>query len=188
MSLVRLHGDWTGYCDGRVHIAGLRQRGRQPIRRGVRGGSPALELCALLIRKSGHIVQNCPSRLVRWAVIPALYVPVRRRPVAWQQDWQQSRQPSVGPRPSVFRPDVSPVGADRASVHALPPVAAARRWLLLLLSPLLSAQREWWGAELLLGDHRRALGFPAVSLSQQTRKDRCSRVPDCYNGLNPPNC
>jgi hypothetical protein len=38
-----------------------------------------------------------------------------------------------------FRPDVSPVGADRASVYALPPVAAARRWLLLLLSPLLSA-------------------------------------------------
>ena len=61
-----------------------------------------------------------------------------------------------------FRPDVSPVGADRASVYALPPVAAARRWLLPLLSPLLSAPCEWFGAELLLGDHRRALGFPAV--------------------------
>jgi len=58
----------------------------------------------------------------------------------------------------LFRPDVSPVGADRASVYALPPVAAARPWLL----PLLSAQCEWFGAELLLGDHRRALGFPAV--------------------------
>jgi hypothetical protein len=49
------------------------------------------------------------------------------------------------PRPLdrlLFRPDVSPVGADRASVYALPPVAAARRWLLLLLSPLLSAQCE----------------------------------------------
>jgi hypothetical protein len=60
----------------------------------------------------------------------------------------------------LFRPDVSPVGADRASVYALPPVAVARRWLLLLLSPLLSAPCEWFGAELLIGDHRRALGFP----------------------------
>jgi hypothetical protein len=62
----------------------------------------------------------------------------------------------------LFRPDVCPVGADRASVYALPPVAATRRWLLPLLSPLLSAQCEWFGTELLLGDHRRALGFPVV--------------------------
>ena len=35
----------------RVGSEGLKQRGRQPIRRGVRGGSPALELRALLTRK-----------------------------------------------------------------------------------------------------------------------------------------
>jgi hypothetical protein len=34
----------------RVGSEGLKQRGRQPIRRGVRGGSPALQLRALLIR------------------------------------------------------------------------------------------------------------------------------------------
>jgi hypothetical protein len=32
--------------------------------------------------------------------------------------------------------------------------------LLLLLSPLLLAQCEWSGAELLLGDHRRAFDSP----------------------------
>jgi len=37
--------------------------------------------------------------------------------------------------------------------------------LLLLLSPLLSAQFEWFGAELLLGGHRRALGIPGRVLS-----------------------
>jgi hypothetical protein len=31
-------------------VEGLKQGGRQPIRRGVRGGSPALQLRALLIR------------------------------------------------------------------------------------------------------------------------------------------
>ena len=40
----------------RVGSEGLKQRGRQPIRRGVRGGSPAFQLCALLIRRfqCGH--------------------------------------------------------------------------------------------------------------------------------------
>ena len=44
----------------RVGSEGLKQRGRQPIRRGVRGGSPALQLRALQIRKSGRV-----SRIVR---------------------------------------------------------------------------------------------------------------------------
>jgi len=74
-----------------------------------------------------------------------------------------------------FRPDVSPVRTDRASVYALPPVAGASRWLLLLLSPLLSAQCEWFGAELLLGDHRRALGFPAV-FCRSKRARTCAPV------------
>jgi hypothetical protein len=80
---------------------------------------------------------------------------------AWLQRWLQAWRNGADPRPSAFQAGRIPVGADRASVHALPPVAAARRWLLLLLS----AQCEWFGAELLLGDHRRALGFPAVFLS-----------------------
>jgi hypothetical protein len=39
---------------GRVGSEGLKQRRRQPIRRGVRGGSPALQLRALQIRRSGR--------------------------------------------------------------------------------------------------------------------------------------
>jgi hypothetical protein len=51
----------------RVGSEGLKQRGRQPIRRGVRGGSPALQLRALQIRRSRRIVQGRPLRAVRWA-------------------------------------------------------------------------------------------------------------------------
>ena len=70
----------------------------------------------LLIRKSRQAVQDRPSRPVRWADIPELSTCVGRRPAAWQQCWQQSQRNSADPRPSAFRPDISQVGADRASV------------------------------------------------------------------------
>src|SRR5690348_9359081 len=44
------------------------------------------------------------------------------------------------PELPLLRPDLSPVGVNRAS-YALWPVVVASRWLLLLLSPLLSAVR-----------------------------------------------
>jgi hypothetical protein len=44
----------------RVGSEGLKQRGRQPIRRGVRCGSPALQVCALLIRSKIPAVQSSP--------------------------------------------------------------------------------------------------------------------------------
>jgi hypothetical protein len=44
----------------RVGSEGLKQRGRQPIRRGVRGGSPALQLRALLTRSKILNVQRHP--------------------------------------------------------------------------------------------------------------------------------
>jgi hypothetical protein len=77
----------------RVGSEGLKQRGRQPIRRGVRGGSPALQLRALLIRRSRQTVQGRPLRSIRWADVPPLSALVGRSLVAWQQCWQQSAAP-----------------------------------------------------------------------------------------------
>jgi hypothetical protein len=76
---------------------------------------------------AGPTFHSCPSR-------------DRRCPVAWQQYWQQPRRNGFDTRPSAFRPDISRVGADRGSVPALPLIAVAYCWSLLLLSPLLSAQ------------------------------------------------
>jgi hypothetical protein len=52
---------------------------------GFGGGHPHFLLHApdLLIRRSGQIVQDSPSPVVRWAVIPQLSAPVSRRPVSW---------------------------------------------------------------------------------------------------------
>src|SRR5256885_4438419 len=49
---------------------------------------------------------------------------------------RRSSNPSKGAGRDLpfFRPDISPVGADRASVYALPPVADGSQWLLPLLS------------------------------------------------------
>jgi hypothetical protein len=44
----------------RVGSEGLKQRGRPPRRRGVRGGSPALQLRELLIRSKVRLVQVSP--------------------------------------------------------------------------------------------------------------------------------
>jgi hypothetical protein len=46
----------------------------------------------LLIRRSGHIVQDRLMRYVRWADIPELAMCGRRCPPSWQQYWQQSRR------------------------------------------------------------------------------------------------
>ena len=70
----------------------------------------------LLIRRSGHVVQDRPSPVVGWADIPELSTCVGCCSAAWLQSWLQSRRNSADPRPSAFRPDISPVGADRASV------------------------------------------------------------------------
>jgi hypothetical protein len=91
----------------RVGSEGLKQRGRQPIRRGVRGGSPALQLRALLIRRSGQVVQDRPLRSVRWADIPELSARASRCLAAWQQYWQQSRRNGCDPRLPTFRPPSS---------------------------------------------------------------------------------
>ena len=56
--------------------------GRPPHR--ARGGHDPL------IRRSGHIVQGRPSRLVCWADIPPLSASVGRCLAAWQQCWQQT--------------------------------------------------------------------------------------------------
>ena len=115
-----------------------------------------------LIRRLRQVVQDRLMPSVRWADIPQPSTRDRRCPAAWQQYWQQSGPDGTDPRPSAFQAGHIPSWRGSCECYALPPVAAARRWLLLLLSPLLSAPCEWFGAELLLGDHRRALGFPAV--------------------------
>ena len=53
-----------------------------------------------LIRRSRHIVQDRPSRFVRWADIPYLSARDRRCPVAWQQVWQQSARPPTVQEPN----------------------------------------------------------------------------------------
>ena len=99
----------------------------------------------LLIRRSGHVVQDRPSPVVGWADIPELSTCVGRRPAAWQQCWQQSRRNGADPRPSAFQAGHIPSWRESCERYALPPVAVACRWLLLLLSPLLSAQpRSQW--------------------------------------------
>jgi hypothetical protein len=64
---------------------------REQSNGGFGGGHPHFHPHApdLLIRRSGQIVQDSPSLVVRWAVIPQLSAPVSRRPVSWQQCWQQ---------------------------------------------------------------------------------------------------
>ena len=48
----------------------------------------------------------------------------------------------IDPRPFVFRPDISPSCYGSCECSALSLVASASRWLLLLLSPLLSTRRR----------------------------------------------
>ncbi len=47
----------------------------------------------LLIRRNGHIVQDCPSSVVGWVDIPELSMCVGRRPAAWLQSWRNAADP-----------------------------------------------------------------------------------------------
>jgi hypothetical protein len=116
------------------------------------GGQRACDLGALggtrtpnlLIRRSGHIVQDRPLRSVCWADIPQLSARDASCPAAWQQCWQQSRRPGTDPRLSAFQAGHIPSWRGSCERYALLPVAVARRWSLLLLSPLLSAAQDGW--------------------------------------------
>jgi hypothetical protein len=79
------------------------------------------------IRRSRHIVQDCPLRSVRWADIPQLSVRDRRCPAAWRRSWQRSR-------PSAFQAGHIPSSCEPCECYALWLVAADSGWLLLLLS------------------------------------------------------
>jgi hypothetical protein len=93
----------------------------------------------LLTRRSGQVVQDRPSPVVGCADIPE-FAYVGRCPAAWQQCWQQSRRNGADPRPSAFQAGPMPSGHGSYECYALLPVAAACRWSLLLLSPLLSTR------------------------------------------------
>jgi hypothetical protein len=95
-----------------------------------------------LIRRSGRVVQKRPLRSVRWADIPQLSTRGERRPAAWQQYWQQSRPNGVDPRPSVFQAGHISSWRRWCECAALALIAVACRWLLLLLSRLLSGQES----------------------------------------------
>jgi hypothetical protein len=84
----------------------------------------------LLIRRSGHIVQDHPSLAARWADIPGLSARDRGCPAAWQQ----SRRDGTDPRPSAFQAGHIPSSRGSCGSYALSPVAAVSRWLLPLLS------------------------------------------------------
>jgi len=57
----------------------------------------------LQIRRSGQVVQDRPSPVVRWADIPHSSASVSRCPVAWQQYRQQQPGRGIDPRPSAFQ-------------------------------------------------------------------------------------
>jgi hypothetical protein len=56
----------------------------------------------LLIRRSGQVVQDCPSWTVRWADIPGPSARISRCPAAWQQCWQQLWRNGLDPRPTAL--------------------------------------------------------------------------------------
>jgi hypothetical protein len=93
-----------------------------------------------LIRRSGQVVQDRPSPVVGWADIPELSTCVGCRPAAWLQCWLQSRHYGADPRPSAFQAGHLPSWHRSCESAALSLIADARRWWLLLLSPLLSAE------------------------------------------------
>jgi hypothetical protein len=95
--------------------------------------------CNPQIRRSGHIVQGRLPWSVYWADIPDLSAWDRRCLAAWQQCWQQSWRPGADPRPSAFQAEHIPSWRGSYERYALSLVGAASRWLLLLLSLLLSA-------------------------------------------------
>ena len=77
-------------------IASYRREGhlshprRWPLTCGDCGALGGTRTPNLLIRRSGHIVQNRPVPVMCWADVPGLSARDGRCPAAWQQYWQQS--------------------------------------------------------------------------------------------------
>ena len=132
---------------------------------------------SLLIRRSRQVVQDRPSPVVGWADIPELSTCVGRCPAAWQQCWKQSRRNGADPRPSAFQAGHIPSRrATRECLRVLP-TADACRWLLLLLSPLLSAAVRRTDARTVQGMARVRSGqAPAWPLSSDRSVRRDSRI------------
>ena len=102
----------------------------------------------LQIRRSGQVVQDRPLPVVGWADIPELCTRVGRRPVVWLQSRLQSRWNGANPRPSAFRPCIPQVAMQTCMCLWVPSSADDCRWLLLSLSPLLSAAGQESGSYL----------------------------------------
>jgi hypothetical protein len=102
---------------------------------------------SLLIRRSGQVVQDRPSMVVGWADIPELSTCVGCCSAAWLQSWLQSRRNGADPRPSAFQAAHIPSRYGSRVCSALSLVAAACRWSLRLLSPLLSTRRRPSGSK-----------------------------------------
>src|SRR5580700_7982810 len=88
----------------------------------------------LLIRRSGHTVQDRLVWSVCWADIPQLFRCVGCCPPAWLQSWLQSRGNGADPRPFAFQTGHIPSSRGSSGSYALLSVAAVSRWLLPLLS------------------------------------------------------
>lgn len=91
------------------------------------------------IRRSGHIVQDRLLRSLRGAEIPQLSVWDAPCPAAWLQHWLQSWRPGTDSRLSAQAGHILGCLVMCERPCALP-TADACRWLLLLLSRLLSTR------------------------------------------------
>ena len=85
---------------------------------------------------------------------------VGRRPAAWLQSWLHPQRNDDDPRPSAFQAGHIPSWRGSCECYALSPVAVACRWLLLLLSPLLSARPDRSGLGVEPGGDARRPGQP----------------------------
>ena len=99
------------------------------------GASTSEHPARLLIGKSRHIVQDGPLRSMRCTKIPEWSAWDRR----CQAAWQRSRRNGFDPRPSAFQAGHIPSWRESYESYAPSPAADDSGWLLLLLSPLLSA-------------------------------------------------
>jgi hypothetical protein len=70
----------------------------KPLTCGYGGALGGTRTPNLLIRRSGQVVQDRPSPVVRWADVPQLSACVSRCPPPWQQYWQQPQEPETHTR------------------------------------------------------------------------------------------
>ena len=70
----------------------------KPLTCGYGGALGGTRTPNLLIRRSGQVVQDRPSPVVRWADVPQLSACVSRCPPPWQQYWQQLQEPETHTR------------------------------------------------------------------------------------------